>query len=204
MARRRWNTETIQKALNGENIAIQVGYSDAKFRKKKIRKDGDKWVDNKGVKWTQVNGYAKKVESDVTKIIREAQQQICKRCGMDVKWGNRYDTKFYRMTGECYDCVIERETQMRIDGTYEKYEKIKMANNQLSYLQELKQKMTEATSYLKDPENHKLKYVNSNGTVDTWTDETNYHALSKEIQADLKLINKQILKVGKELKKLEQ
>ena len=51
MARRRWNIETIQQVVNGDKPFIQVGYSG----KSKLRKNGDIWVDVKGIKWKKEN-----------------------------------------------------------------------------------------------------------------------------------------------------
>ena len=40
----------------------------------------------------------------------------------------------YRLNNQCFDCQIEFENKLRVEGKYKEWEEKKMLNNQLSYL----------------------------------------------------------------------
>ena len=55
----------------------------------------------------------------------------------------RLDRKFYYMIQKCHDCVVKEETKMRINGTFEEYEKNKVRENKKSFIKDLKQSIEE-------------------------------------------------------------
>ena len=48
----------------------------------------------------------------------------------------RLDDKMYRLHNHCFDCQIEFENKLRIEGKYEQWEEKKVLNNQLSYIKD--------------------------------------------------------------------
>ena len=42
----------------------------------------------------------------------------------------------YRLHNHCFDCQIEFENKLRIEGKYEQWEEKKVLNNQLSYIKD--------------------------------------------------------------------
>lgn len=55
----------------------------------------------------------------------------------------KFDRKFYRLRDMCMDCWQKRETEMRVNGTYEAYEKRTMLENKKSWLRDIKQGIEE-------------------------------------------------------------
>ena len=51
----------------------------------------------------------------------------------------RLDDKFWRIMGHCFDCQVDIENRMRMEGTFEEYAKTKMLENQKAYLKDLEQ-----------------------------------------------------------------
>ena len=59
---------------------------------------------------------------------------FCPTCKKVMK--KRLDDKMYRLYGHCFDCQVKVENKMRIDGTYEDWEKEKIKQNKLSWIKE--------------------------------------------------------------------
>jgi len=190
------NIEIVKDYLSGERPFTQVGYVPPI---EPTHKDGDVWVDKNGTEWIQVGScrISKKLYDT-----RESTRQICSVCEKDVYWSNsQNDLKFFNKTGKCYDCVIEEETKMRLDGTYEIYEKIKVIQNQKSFLLELKQKTEEGLVWLQNKSN-KIEYLNEDGTGEFWTDVSRDDFI-KTASEDLSEIKKSIILCEVSLEMLE-
>lgn len=187
MSRRRWKMEDIKKVVSGENPFLQVGYTVPNVS----HKPGDVWTDAMGITWEQKNGYKVRVNTQVNSI-REMIRKVCKLCHKDVGLvGNRYDDKFYLKTGMCYDCVINHETQLVIDGNFSNYEKVKVLSNQVAKMEELKQYILDSISWL-STSGDKLHFAsNGFGDVETWSG-FDKESLLETAKADLEKIEKDI------------
>lgn len=187
MARRRWKIQDIKQVVEGESPFIQVGYEKTESR----HKIGDEWVDAKGIRWIQKNGYRERVNKQVDSI-RELIRQKCSRCGKDVNlFGNRYDDKLFPKTGMCYDCLIDYETVLRIEGKYENYEKRKVLSNRLGMLNELRVHVVESIEYLKKSDGKLTFASNGFGDVETWSG-MDYESMLKIAEDDLVKIDDDI------------
>ena len=91
------------------------------------------------------------------------------------------------------------ETQLRSTGKYEEYEQNKLLRNQLSQAKEFRSKVQESYDFVSS--HQKISFPNGDGTLDEWTIERRENIL-KDLKADLKKIDKQILKIEKKLEKL--
>lgn len=190
------NLAIVRDYLNGERPFIQVGYTaDADFAS---RKEGEIWEDANGKKWIKKNG-TKRAINNVNSSTIEATKRHCKDCNMDIRWGNRYDEILYNKTGRCQECLAKFETQLRLTGKYEEYEQNKLLRNQLSQAKEFRTKVQESYDFVSS--HQKISFPNGDGTMDEWTIERRENIL-KDLKADLKKIDKQILKIEKKLEKL--
>ena len=85
-------------------------------------------------------GYEGKTESGdkisrLSDVMKEARMPMfCPKC--DVIMKKRLDNKFWNMYGHCFDCQIMIENKMRIDGTYDEWEKEKIRQNKISILKD--------------------------------------------------------------------
>lgn len=196
MARRKWTHETIRQIVDGESPFIQVGYTGASTR----RKNGDVWVDTKGFKWKMENGAIIKVNEQADSI-RQLVKRKCSSCGFDIDMlGNRMDGKIYAKTGQCFDCIILRDTQMMIDKKFDSFSEGKMLKNKLSLAKEFKKNVIETIDFLKK-DNSKMEMVHANGEITTWLGSNN-EKLLKEAEADLEKVNKLIEELSLEAEKL--
>ena len=62
---------------------------------------------------------------------------FCPKCKKAMK--KRLDDKFWRIQGHCFDCQVDFEHRLRLEGTFEEYAKTKILENQKAYLKDLEQ-----------------------------------------------------------------
>ena len=66
---------------------------------------------------------------------------FCPSCKKAMK--KKLDRKFWRTKGHCFDCQIEIENKMKINGEFEKYAETIKLENQKAYLVDLEQSIDE-------------------------------------------------------------
>ena len=199
MARRRWNYDTIQQVLDGENPFKQFSMTPDIA----LRKEGEIWKDSKGNKWQKKNGYKVQISSTDTPILDKLNElSKCSVCGTNVRaYGDKLDKKTFSRTDKCYDCLVAEEIKYRINGQWENYEKMKVFRNKLGMLKEFKEKVIESINYLKN-DSGKMGEVMSSGEVITWTGKCNPQWL-KDAENDFVKVNTEIERMKKEIIDLE-
>ena len=191
------NIEIVKNYINLERLFVQVGYEPPTEIKHKVN---DVWTDKDGKEWIQT--LSGKISKNLYNI-QNSTKQICPFCKKDIYWGGtNYDEKFFNKTGKCYDCVIEEEHKMRLDGTFQTYEKIKVIKNQQSYLKELQVKIQESITYLIN-KNNKVEYINEDGTLESWTD-TSRETVLEDAKKDLVEVKKSLILCEESIKMLEE
>ena len=114
-----------------------MGYSKESQRQNKVLGD---LLSGKTPEKRVMVGYEGKTESGdkisrLSDVMKEARMPMfCPKC--DVIMKKRLDDKFWRMYNHCFDCQIKIENKMRIDGTYEEWEKNKVKQNKISFIKE--------------------------------------------------------------------
>ena len=74
----------------------------------------------------------------LSEVMKEARMPwFCPSCKKTMK--KKLDNKFWRLENQCFDCHVEMENKLRMNGEYEKYEKGKVLENKKAYLEDLKQ-----------------------------------------------------------------
>ena len=77
-------------------------------------------------------------KSELTDIMAEVRMPwFCPECKKTMK--KRLDDKMWRIYGHCFDCQVEDENKMRIEGTYEEWAKGKVQNTTKAYLSDLEE-----------------------------------------------------------------
>jgi hypothetical protein len=100
----------------GEKTSVGTGYT----KQQEFHEEGDVWNENDRT-WTIKNG----IKQNITKLDK-AKESIhvplfCPCCDKIMK--NKYDKPFYLQYKRCFNCQIEFETELRIKGLWETYEK---------------------------------------------------------------------------------
>ena len=158
--------EDVKKLLHGEHEQQQkvtVGYVPENEQQKENRKVGDRWFDSDGNEWEQKDGYT-------VKLGKVWQQELhtylnsfpnCRKETCTCSMPKRLDEKMRRIHGMCFDCVIDMEHKIRLEGKWNEYEKQKVRDNAIAWLAE-----AEKDKNLIAEELYKLDFSNEFGEAE--------------------------------------
>ena len=91
-----------------------------------------------GYEGKQENLGGKTRESELSKVMQSVRMPMfCPKCKKAMK--KKLDDKFWRMMNHCFDCQIDYENKLKIQGKFDNYAENKMLENQKSYLKDLEQ-----------------------------------------------------------------
>ena len=185
--------QDVKKLLAGEHDSqnkVQVGYGGEKSEDNEIRKVGDKWFDADGNEWEQKNGYKVKLGKEWQQELHQylntfpnCQKETC-TCGFP----KRLDEKMRRIHGMCFDCVIDMEHKIRLEGKWDEYEKRKVKENAIAWLQE-----AEKDKNLIADELSSLEFSNDFGDIETWKTSLNKEELLEKIEKEFEEFKKNFI-----------
>jgi hypothetical protein len=140
----------------GEGTRIQAGYAKAQI----THIEGDVWEES-GKTWTLKNGIKQTVtKHDALKAMVEF-PLTCPCCSKPMK-DQPLNRKMYSIHNKCFDCVIEMETKLRLEGKYEEYVKGMLNSNKNSSLNDVEQMFDEYFNSKKET------YVTEAGDIEKW------------------------------------
>jgi|TARA_R110000868_G_scaffold8843_6_gene45091 hypothetical protein len=192
------NLEIVKDYLDGNRPFIQVGYTEE--INNSTRKEGEEWEDGQGRKWVWKNGSKRRVPKKV--IIDN--KQICKQCNADVRWGNYLDSQVWPKTHLCYDCFTLNETKMKMDGTWEYFDKIRDFKNEKSALSEYKKKFDETLKWCEEKDGKPLEFINEDGSIEKWEGETGLAKIKEDVLKDLEYVNARLSEIDTFINNLEK
>lgn len=154
------NTQRIKNILDGkitDSTKIISGYK----KKQEEYVEGDIWEDSDGKQWTIKNG----LKQNITKL-DEVRHLInmpinCPICNRLMK--TRLDKKFWGLKGRCFNCIVEDDTNMIINGTFIEHSREVMKQNAYSFIEDLKAQVKE---YIKGLDSK--HFVTETGDVEEW------------------------------------
>lgn len=174
-----WNENDLQRIRNligkkfNDKTKIQVGY------KKTIKEynEGEIFEEN-GKKWKIENGIKINIGKldDIRNIFN--MPLLCPKCGKTMK--SHLDKKFYLYHKTCFNCVVEFEQKLRIEGKWEEYQQNIIKNSTKQMLEELEKEMDEFL-------NSNETFVTERGDVEDWG-ELNKNKIKEEIKEYIKNI----------------
>jgi hypothetical protein len=131
------------------------------------------------------------------KVSSDSARLLCSVCKRDVKWGNYLDDKIFPKTGRCYDCNVEYESKLKVNGEFRNYELEKVFKSQRGKVEDFRAKLIESIEYLEKSSND-IVYLNEDGTKDVWKDTTREMVL-EEARKDLKECDLALDRIDKSL-----
>jgi hypothetical protein len=126
------NIDAIKKMLDGTHrmqTRNTVAFSDVKKELQK-REVGETWIDDKGVEWEQRAGFKiQKGKLDEIRSLINANKMpsTCPNCNQPMT--KALDQKFWKLEKHCFDCQIDMEHNLRIEGKFEEYERNRILRN---------------------------------------------------------------------------
>lgn len=162
----------LAKKLNRWADRIQVSMS---YTPKVARVEGEVWKED-GKEYIFQNG----IKQSTHPMHSARMPHWCPKCSLPMN--HRFDRKFFYIRGHCYNCNIEWEGQMRLDGTWEAFEKRMLRENEKAWL---KDKIEEQIQYMKDFTVPTVYY--ENGGFDRLADRSMFDELFKTMEDDIEL-----------------
>jgi len=172
----------VKKLIAGQHESqqkIQVGYTEENKEDNTSRKIGNKWFDEDGNEWEQRNGYKIKLGKEWQQELHEylntfpnCPNETC-ACGMPKK----IDEKMKRIHGMCFDCVIDMEHKIRLEGKWDEYEKRKVKQNALAWLLEAERDKNSIASELS-----RMEFTNDFGDIEEWKTPFNKEEMLEKIE----------------------
>ena len=159
---------------HGDKTTLSAGYT----KKSEFHKEGDIWTEN-GRQWTIKEG----IKQNVTKLDKAkelAMPMFCPTCKKVMK--HKFDQMFWNNHRKCYGCVIEFETQLKMKGLWDEYQK--QINN------------TDIDNFIKDYQlwaeemltESNQGYISEAGEVQNWKGGVNKDLMNKSIEETIKYL----------------
>lgn len=177
------NIEAIRKMLDGTHktqTKKSVGFADIR-QKNQPRNVGETWFDDDGVEWEQRAGFKiKKGKLDEIRELINASKvpSNCPKCNQSMT--KALDKKFWKLEGHCFDCQIEFEHNLRIEGKYEEYECDRILRNAEAWLRDAEQEAKELAEAFRNP----ITFANADGTIEEWSGGMSGDELAEKIEKE--------------------
>lgn len=174
------DVENLLKGTHESQNKIQTGF-EGEIKEIVTRKVGEKWLDEDGNEWEQKEGYKLKLGKEWQQELRSylnafpnCRKEIC-TCTMP----KRLDEKMKMLHGMCFDCVVEMEHKIRLEGKWDEYESSKVKENALSWLKE-----AEKDKNLIAEELSKVEFANSFGDSEKWSTNVTKEQILQKIEEE--------------------
>jgi len=196
------NIKAIRQMVDGTHwtqTRTKVGFTDTEVsaEKNKKREVGDIWEEydeygNVVCIWEQKKGYRVRsgVLRDEVQAIRDYLNAY-PNCLPDCKTTEctKLDQRFRAKFGRCADCQFRMETKMKLEGTYEEYEKSQMLANAEAFFRTADVEVESVSNQLAG----ELHYANVGGDVEKWSADAGLaEKLKKEYYEYKEIVLKQL------------
>lgn len=194
MSKKLKNVKAVREMIAGTHktqTKTNVSFGEKKtFVKREV---GERWTDDDGTLWEQKKGY--KVKLGKLSELRQDLNKFpnCKKEICTCTNPKRNDIKMKTIHGMCFDCVIEMEHKLKIEGKYEEYEREKILANMKSWLKGAEVEKEALKTALK------AKFVNEDGSIEEWN-EMSWDEVEKKIDNEFRLFKENYLKKWEEKK----
>ena len=138
------------------------------------RNEGDRWEED-GKLWEMKGG----VKMSVSNLINARMPFWCPKCTKPMN--HKFDRKFWSIRGWCYDCNIEHDGQMMVDGTWPRFEREMLRANEIAWL---KDKIAEHVDYIRTFKEPQVFFEDGRYEILATKDEFSelFHKLELDIQ----------------------
>jgi hypothetical protein len=140
----------------GSATNIQIGYN----KQQQDYQDGDVWEEN-GKQWTIKNGIKQTVTKHDTLRHLFTMPLVCPECNKPMK-NTPVNKKMWTIHNMCYDCVINMEAKIKLEGKWEEYEKKMINNNKNAMVDDFEAAMEEFYKSKNE------SYITEQGDIESW------------------------------------
>lgn len=161
--RKEFSKRDVQRMRNiitgnaGGSTGTQVGYS----KQQQDYQEGDVWEEN-GKQWTIKNG----IKQTLTKFDKLKKLVVmplaCPNCNKPMS-GNDLNKKMWAIHSKCFDCVLEMEAKIKLEGKWDEYERGMLNANKNANVDDFEKAVEEFYTTKNE------SYVTEQGDVETWS-----------------------------------
>ena len=160
----------------GEKTRSSVGFSKAD----EFHEEGDIWESDNRT-WTIKDG----IKQNITKLDKAKKAHnmplFCPNCGKVMK--HRNDKTFYNIHKMCFNCVIDKEHQLKKEGKFKKYQQ-NIKNNEIdNHIKEFKAFVEESIN------DSTQSFISEDGDLEKWTGKINKEAVDQHTEEVIKYLN---------------
>jgi hypothetical protein len=192
------NIKVVKDMLEGNHRSqtrTVVGYEPKKeYVKREVGEIWDETLpDGTVIEWEQKKGYKIKRPKNLKVLsdVREFLQQY-PNCYVDCKKKKRknytkYDDDTRKIHGMCLDCLARFETQLKVEGKFEEYEREKKLNSLIDLFKEAEKEKEIIKQSLES-----INFANEDGTQERWNVE-NKEAFLLKIDEDFEKLKNSLI-----------
>jgi len=177
MLQKEFKEKDVQRMRNiitknyGNKTTTQVGYT----KEQKEYKEGDVWEEN-NKQWTIKDG----IKQTVTKLDNIKKTLLfpltCPACSKHMI-DNKLNKYMYSIHNKCFDCVIEYETKLKLEGKFDEYVLNIKKQGILYHIKEMEDILLELSLEL--PEE---SFVTEAGDIESWKGKNNNNQYIQNIK----------------------
>lgn len=193
MSKKLKNISAIKKMLSGKHhsqtkTTISVPVTEAKTE---VRAVGERWFDKNGIEWEQRNGFVierGKLQDLRAEILLKKMPTNCPNCNKKMK--GMLDERFWKTDKRCFDCQLQFEHNLRIEGKFEEYEQNKIRENARAWLKDAETEVNQIIAAITE----EIDIANSDASMEKWGG-LDKEAIIKKIQEDFNKVREQVLQL---------
>jgi hypothetical protein len=205
MSKKLQNVKAVTEMLQGTHkfqTRKTVGFSDSAATAKTNEKHavGDIWEETDPTTNTtfiieQCEGFRikKTKNSDALQSVREELRTFpnCRKEKCTCIGTHHLDKKMKKIHGMCFDCTIEMEHELKVNGQFEDYEQQKIRENALAWLASAERDV----EMLKEAYTTASKFVtNSEGETESWSAKMTPEEFEETVQSQFNIFKENFLK----------
>ena len=176
------NLDDVKKLLAGEHDSqnkISIGFDGDRKPDGITRRVGDRWFDENGNEWEQKEGYRIKLGKEWQQELRDYLRSFsnCRKETCTCSMPKKLDEKMRRIHGMCFDCVVDMEHKIRLEGKWDEYEKRKVKENAIAWLSDAEKDKNVIARELSQ-----LEFTNDFGDIEEWKTPFNKEEMLEKIE----------------------
>lgn len=132
------------------------------------------------------------------------QRQICKECKADIRFSPIYylDINTWNHTELCYSCFFKRETRLKEEGKWDKFNEIRDLKSEKSAIKQYLEKFNEVVKWCDENHGKPIEFYNPDGTIFKWDGVENMNDLKQNVIDDILFLNERLTKIDYKLNEL--
>lgn len=167
------NIKAVRQMLDGTHrfqTKTSVFFGDVKDNQRKSKMtliDAEKniYKDHEGKEWIIENGIRTR-HTPILDSVREFQESLikCPKATCTCDPNERLDKKMILLHGMCFNCVIDMEHKLRIEGKFKEYERERIKQNAMAWLRDAETEAEAMAKFLSTA----AQFVHDSGEVEKW------------------------------------